>query len=86
MTPWGGANFESRAFILTNLVDTHWNMFHAKYLSSSSLSYLKEDFLSFYYIHIGKINDPWDGTNFDPQGFYLNKLGRHSLDVSCYIS
>jgi hypothetical protein len=33
-------------------------MFHAKYLSSSSLSSLKEDFLSFYYMHIGKINDP----------------------------
>jgi hypothetical protein len=33
-------------------------MFHAKYLSSSSLGSLKEDFLSFYYMHIGKINDP----------------------------
>jgi hypothetical protein len=33
-------------------------MFNAKYLSSSYLSSLKEDFLSFYYIHIGKINDP----------------------------
>jgi hypothetical protein len=33
-------------------------MFHAKYLSSSSLGSLKEDFSSFYYMHIGKINDP----------------------------
>jgi hypothetical protein len=33
-------------------------MFHAKYLSSSSLSSLKEDFSSFYYMQIGKINDP----------------------------
>jgi hypothetical protein len=33
-------------------------MFDAKYLSYSSLSSLKEDFLSFYYMHIGKINDP----------------------------
>jgi hypothetical protein len=28
-------------------------MFHAKYLSSSSLSFLKEDFLSFYYTGLG---------------------------------
>jgi hypothetical protein len=37
-------------------------MIHAKYLSSSSLGSLKEDFVSFYYnimyIHVGKINDP----------------------------
>jgi hypothetical protein len=33
-------------------------MFHAKYLSSSSFGSLKEDYLSFYYIYIGKINDP----------------------------
>jgi hypothetical protein len=32
-------------------------MFHAKFLRSSSLGSLKEDFLSFYYMHIGKIND-----------------------------
>jgi hypothetical protein len=42
-------------------------MFHAKYLSSSSLGSLKEDFLSFYYMHIGKINYP--GANFDPRAF-----------------
>jgi hypothetical protein len=32
-------------------------MFHDKYLSSSSLGFLK-DFESFYYIHRGKNNDP----------------------------
>jgi hypothetical protein len=42
-------------------------MFHDKYLSSSSLGSLKEDFLSFYYKNIGKINDPWCGANFDPR-------------------
>jgi hypothetical protein len=50
-------------------------MFHAKYLSS--LGILKEDFLSFYYIHRGKNNDPLGQGQFVPQGFYLNKLGRH---------
>jgi hypothetical protein len=31
-------------------------------------------------------NDPRGGTNFKLQGFYLNKLGRDSLeDVSCQI-
>jgi hypothetical protein len=32
-------------------------MFHVKHLSSSSLGFLKEDFLSFYYTHIVKKND-----------------------------
>jgi hypothetical protein len=32
-------------------------MFHAKYLSSSSLGSLKEIVLSYYYMHIGKTND-----------------------------
>jgi hypothetical protein len=54
-------------------------MFHAKYLSSSSFGFLKEDFLSFDYIHVhkGKNNDPLGRGQFLPQGFYLNKLGRH---------
>jgi hypothetical protein len=49
MTPRGGANFDPRAFIRTNLVDTDWVMFHAKYLSSSSCGFLKEDILSFFF-------------------------------------
>jgi hypothetical protein len=32
-----------RAFICTNLEDTHKKMFHAKHLSSSPLGFLKED-------------------------------------------
>jgi hypothetical protein len=32
-------------------------MFHAKYLSSSSLGSLKEDFLSFYYMHMGFLKE-----------------------------
>jgi hypothetical protein len=77
MTPSGGANFDPRAFIWTNLVDIHLKMFHAKYLSSSSLGYLKEDFYSFYYMHIGKINDPLGRGQFWPQGFYLNLVDTH---------
>jgi hypothetical protein len=42
-------------------------MFEAKYLSHNSLSSIKEDILSFYYIHIGKINDPRGGANLDPR-------------------
>jgi hypothetical protein len=42
-------------------------MFHAKYLSSSFLSSFKDDFLTFYYLHIGKINDPLGrGHNLTP--------------------
>jgi hypothetical protein len=43
-------------------------MFHVKYLSFSSLCFLKEDFVSFYNIYRGirKINDPQDKAIFDP--------------------
>jgi hypothetical protein len=59
MTPWGRAKFGPRAFICTNLVDIHEKMFQAKYVKSSSFGFSQEDFLlSFYYIHIRKINDP----------------------------
>jgi hypothetical protein len=34
---------------------------HASYLSSSYLGFLKEDFLSFHYIHIGKTMIPGAG-------------------------
>jgi hypothetical protein len=46
-------------------------MFHAKYLISSSLGFLKEDFLRFYYIHKGKNNDPLGlaRANFYPRAF-----------------
>jgi hypothetical protein len=50
-------------------------MFPAEYLSSSSKSFLKEDFL-------GKNNDPPGAGQFQPHGFYLNKLEV----VSCLIS
>ena len=49
--PWGGANFDPRAFIWTNLVDIHQKMFHAKYLSSS----LQEDFLRFLENHFWSV-------------------------------
>jgi hypothetical protein len=38
-------------------------------LSSSSKRFLKEDFLSFYYIHKGKNNDPWGEADFDQRDF-----------------
>jgi hypothetical protein len=44
-------------------------MFRAKYQSSSYFGFLKEDFLSFYYIQKRKINDPRGGANFDPRAF-----------------
>jgi hypothetical protein len=44
-------------------------MFHAKYLSSRFKGFLKEDFLSFYYIHKGKNNEPLGRGHFDPRAF-----------------
>jgi hypothetical protein len=67
-------------------------MFQDKYLSSSSSGFLQE-FLGgfnkkFYHTHIGENNNPHPGCgSFWPQGVYLNKLGRHSLeDISCLES
>jgi hypothetical protein len=63
-------------------------MFHAKYLSSSSFDFLKEDILSFYNINKGKNNDPLGRGQLRPHSFYLNTLGRHPLEnISClYIT
>jgi hypothetical protein len=48
-SPWLG-QLGPQGFIWTKLVDTLWKMFHAKYVSSSSLGFFKEDFLSFFFL------------------------------------
>jgi hypothetical protein len=49
------------------------NMFHVKYLSSTSFGFLQEDFLSIYF-NIRKINDPLVGANFDHRVFMWTNL------------
>jgi hypothetical protein len=68
MTPRGGANFDPRAIIFKILLEVHYTMYHAKYLSSSLCHFREDDFLSFYYIHIRKTYDPRGGANFDTKG------------------
>jgi hypothetical protein len=63
--PQGRAKFDRRAIIWTLLVEVHYTMFHAKYLTSSLCQFLEDDFLSFYYIHKRKTYDPRGGANFD---------------------
>jgi hypothetical protein len=47
-------------------------MFHAQYLNSSSLGFLQEDYyLSFYFLHIRKINDPPRVGPILIQGFFV---------------
>jgi hypothetical protein len=46
--PRGGANFDPKPFIWTNIVDTNYKMFHAKYLNSSYLGFFKEYFFKFF--------------------------------------
>jgi hypothetical protein len=73
--PYGtGPMLTTGAFIWTNLVDTHGNIFHGLYLSSSFLGFLKEDLFSFHYIHIRKVNDPLGGANFDPRALIWTNL------------
>jgi hypothetical protein len=64
----GGANFDPRAIICTILLEVHFTMFHAKYLTSSLCQLREDDFLSFYYIHIRKTYEPWGGADFDTRG------------------
>jgi hypothetical protein len=60
-------------------------MFPAKYLSSSSFGFLKEDFKVFTIYIEGKSMTPRAGPFLTP-GLFLNKLGRHSSDnVSCQV-
>jgi hypothetical protein len=44
--PRGGANFNPKAIIWTNLVEVYYTMFHAKYLTSS-LCQNRDDFFKF---------------------------------------
>jgi hypothetical protein len=68
MTLVGGANFDHRAIICTILLEVHFTMFHAKYITSSLCQFREDDFLSFYFIHIRKTYDPWGRANFDTRG------------------
>jgi hypothetical protein len=66
--PGGRANFDPRARLCTALLEVHYTMFHAKYLTSSLCQFREDDFLSFYNIHIRKTYGPWGGSNFDTPG------------------
>jgi hypothetical protein len=68
MSPWGGANFDPRAIICTILLEVHYTMFHAKYLIFTLCQFRKDDFLSFYYIHIRKPMTPRGKVNLDIRG------------------
>ena len=53
-------------------------MLHAKYLSSRVYALLEEDFISFPYISLCKICDPWGGANVDPRDIiYAILVGVH---------
>ena len=42
--PWGGANFDPRGIICTNLVEVHYEMLHTKYQSFAPSGFREEDF------------------------------------------
>jgi hypothetical protein len=69
MIPLGGVNFDPRAFIWTNVVDTNYKMFHALYLSYSYMGFSKEDFFKFL-LYTNKENQwpPPPGGQFRTQG------------------
>ena len=76
--PWGGVNLDPRDMIYAILVGVQLTMLHAKYLSSKVYTLLEEDFISFPYISLCKICDPWGGANLDPRDIiYALFIGVH---------
>ena len=67
-------------------------MLHTKYLSFRVYTLLIEDFLSFPYISLCKICDPWGGANLDPRdiiyaifvGVYETMLHAKYISSSAY--
>ena len=58
MTPRGGANFDTRDKICTTLVLDLQMIPQTKYQSSRPFTFRPEDFSSFHYMYVMKINDP----------------------------
>ena len=73
----GGANFDPRGIILTNLVKVHKEMLHTNYQSSTPSSFIVEEFWSLLFL----CSSMWslERGQFWPQGHHMNRSGSGTL-------
>jgi hypothetical protein len=66
--PRGGVNFDPWTIIWTILIEVHYTMYHAKYLTSSLCQFLDDDFLKILLYTYKENPWSWGGANFDARG------------------
>ena len=74
--PQGGAGFDPRGILLTNLVEVPKEMLHTKYQSSRPFSFREEELKNFRSLFLCSTCDLPGWDQFWPQGHFMNKLGR----------
>ena len=74
--PWGGASFDPRGILWTNLVEVHKEMPHTKYQISTPSSFSEETFLRRASLFLCSNLWPPGRGHFWPQEHHMNKLGR----------
>ena len=95
---WGGANFDPRGIIWTNLIEVHKEMLHTKYQSCKPPSFRKEEFYSLQSLFLCSKMWPPGRGQFWPKGHHtgwskisdtilkLNKFFCTNAIIKCHIS
>ena len=81
--PQGGASFDPRGIIWTNLVEVFKEMLYTKYQSSRPFSF-GEEFWNFLSLFLCSNLWPLGQAQFWPQGHHINKFGRSPLGHATY--
>ena len=82
--PQGGASFDPRGILWTNLVEVHKEMPHTKYKISTPSSFREEKFWKWASLFLCSNLWPPGRGQFWPQGHHMNKLGRGPLEDATY--
>ena len=82
--PQGGASFDPRGIIWTNLVKVLKEMLYTKYKSFKLSSFRKKEFWNFLSLFLCSSLWPPGQAQFWPQGHHMNKLGRGPLGDATY--
>ena len=85
--PSGGASFDPRSIIWTNLVEVHKEMLKTKYQSSMPSSFIREEFWRWDSLFLCSNFWPAGWVKSSPQEHHMNRLGRGPLeDATLQIS
>ena len=74
--PRGGASFEPRGILWTNLVEVHKEITHTKYQMSTPPSFREKKFWRWASLFLCSNLWPPERSQFWPQGHHMNRLGR----------